>query len=171
MLEPKVRLLIGWFPFKTEAYARAKNILMSKYGKVSEIVNAHIQAMMALPTVHDSNLIRIYELYEKLLTHVLSLEIMGKLNTIEKYVRSTLDKLPQTIRLGKTWWCVATFGCIKIMGREKSYNKNRERKSSNSRRQEFQHTSTKCHKSEVGAMLQYRAQDKWLCGSERSSKT
>ena len=80
---------------------------MSKYGKVSEIVKAHVQAMMALPTVHDSNLIRIYELYEKLLTHVLSLEIMGKLNTIEGYVRSTLDKLPQSlsdlVRLDGVW--------------------------------------------------------------------
>lgn len=76
---------------------------MSKYGKVSEIV----KAMMVLPTVHDSNLIRIYELYEKLLTHVLSLEIMGKLNTIEGYVRSTLDKLPQSlsdlVRLDGVW--------------------------------------------------------------------
>ena len=51
MLEPKVRLLIGWFPFKTEAYARAKNTSTSKYGKVSEVVKAHVQVMMALPIV------------------------------------------------------------------------------------------------------------------------
>ena len=107
MLEPKVRLLIGWFPFKTEAFARAKNTSTSKYGKVSEVVKAHVQVMMALPTVHDSNLIRIYELYEKLLTHVLSLEKMGKLNTIEGYVRSPLDELPQSlsdlVRLDGVW--------------------------------------------------------------------
>ena len=57
-------------------------------------------------------------------------------------------RLPQTYR-----W-------IKKMGREKPCNRNMERKTLNSKRQEFQHTSTKCHKSEMCIMRQYRARDK-----------
>ena len=46
------------------------------------------------------------------------------------------------------------------MGREKSCNKNMERKTINSKRKEFQHTSTKCHKSEMCIMRQYWTRDK-----------
>ena len=107
MLEPKVRLLVDGLPFNTEGYTRAKNILTSRYGKVSEVVNAHVQAIMVLPIVHGSNPIGIHEFYEKLLTHVQSLETIGKLNTIEGYVRSNLVKLPQIrsdlVRLDGEW--------------------------------------------------------------------
>ena len=60
-----------------------------------------------LPIVHGSNLIHIHEFYERLLTHVQSLETIEKLNTIEGYVRNTLDKLPQIrselVRLDGEW--------------------------------------------------------------------
>ena len=46
-----------------------------------EAVNAHVQGIMALLTVQGSNPIRIREFWEKLLTHVQSLETTGKLNT------------------------------------------------------------------------------------------
>ena len=45
MLEPKVRLIVVGLPLNTEGYTRAKNILTSTYGKVSEVVNAHVQAI------------------------------------------------------------------------------------------------------------------------------
>ena len=74
---------------------------------MSEVVNAHVQAIMTLPIVHASNPIRILEFYEKLLTHVQCLETMGKVNTIEGYVRNTLDKLPKIrsdlVRLDGEW--------------------------------------------------------------------
>ena len=95
MLEPKVRLLVDGLPFNTEGYTQAKNILRPRYGKVSEVVNKHVQAIVTLPIVHGSNSIRIHEFYEKLLTHVQSLGTTEKLDTIGEYVRNTLDKLPQ----------------------------------------------------------------------------
>ena len=36
-------------PFTSEGYTRAKNILISKYGKSNEVSNAHIQSIMSLP--------------------------------------------------------------------------------------------------------------------------
>ena len=40
---PKVCLLIDSLPFMSEGYTKAKNILMAKYGKPSEVANAHVQ--------------------------------------------------------------------------------------------------------------------------------
>ena len=94
-------------PFNTDGYTSIKNILTLRYGKIIEFVNAHVQATMTFPIVHDSNPICIYEIYEKLLTHVQSLETVRKLNTIKVYVRNTLDKLPQIrsdlVRLDDEW--------------------------------------------------------------------
>ena len=45
------------------------------------------------------NISRFYEFYEKLPTHVQSLERIGKLNIIKRYVRNTLEKLPDLVRL------------------------------------------------------------------------
>ena len=87
--------MLTGMPFNKESHTQGKNILSSRYGKVSEVVNAHIQATMSLPIVYGSNLISIHKFYEKLLTHVQTLETMGNLNTIEGYVRKKLDKLPQ----------------------------------------------------------------------------
>ena len=73
---------------------------------MSEVVNAHVQAVMALPIVYGSNTQLIHEFYEKLLTHV---ETMGKFNNIDhrRDVRNTLEKLPQIrldlVRLDVQW--------------------------------------------------------------------
>ena len=75
-----------WIVLQHRSYTREKNILTSRYGNVSEAVNAHVQAIMALPIIHGSYPIRIHKFYEKMLTHVQSLETMGKLKTIEGYV-------------------------------------------------------------------------------------
>ena len=107
MLEPKIRLVVDGLHFNTEGYTQVENILTSRYGKMSEAVNTHVQAIMTLQIVHGSNPISIHEFYEKLLTHVQSLETMGKLITIEKYVRNTLDSIPQIrsnlVRLDGEW--------------------------------------------------------------------
>ena len=42
LIIPKVHLLIDSLPFMSEGYTRAKNILLTKYGKPSEVANAHV---------------------------------------------------------------------------------------------------------------------------------
>ena len=69
---------------------------MRKYGKHSEV--AHVQNIMSLPHINNSNPYKIHEFSEKLLSSVQALEIMRKLKEINVYVRLTLDKL-QGIRV------------------------------------------------------------------------
>ena len=46
---PKVRLLIDSLPFTSEGYTRAKNILMTKYEKPTEVANAHVRNNVTPP--------------------------------------------------------------------------------------------------------------------------
>ena len=55
MLNPNVRLSIDSLPFLSERYERAKNILKSKYGKISDVSNVHVQEIMGLPVVNGTN--------------------------------------------------------------------------------------------------------------------
>ena len=93
LLEPKVRSAVDGLPLTSEGYERAKNILKTKYGKESEIVNAYVNNIMALPATHGANPNKISEFYEKLSSNVQALESMGKLQQVGGYVRMTLDKL------------------------------------------------------------------------------
>ena len=93
LVGPKVKTAIDGVPFTTEGYQRAKNILKSKYGQMSEIVNAYVQNIMALPVITGSHPRKIHEFYEKLLFNVQSLETLGKLTEINGYVRTSIDKL------------------------------------------------------------------------------
>ena len=107
LLVPKVRAVIDGLPFNSEGYTRAKNILMTKYGKPSEVANAHIQCIMGLPVITGTNPTGINEFYEKLVTNIPILESMGKEKDIRGYVRLTLDKLPgiraDLVRLDDNW--------------------------------------------------------------------
>ena len=109
MVIPKVRLLIEGLPWNTEGYERAKNILSSKFGKPSELANAHIQNILSLPVIAGKNSVQINEFYEKLMTSVQSLDTIGKLKEINGYVRSTIDKLPgiraDLVRTDSDWHC------------------------------------------------------------------
>ena len=93
LVGPKVKTAIDDVPFTTEGYQRAKNILKSKYGQMSEIVNAYVQNIMALPVITGSHPRKIHEFYEKLLFNVQSLETLGKLTEINGYVRMSIDEL------------------------------------------------------------------------------
>ena len=93
LVGPKVKTAIDGVPFTTEGYQRAKNILKSKYGQMSEIVNAYVQNIMAFPVITGSHPRKIHEFYEKLLFNVQSLETLGKLTEINGYVRMSIDKL------------------------------------------------------------------------------
>ena len=79
LVSPKVRSLIDGPPFTAEGYTRAKNIFVKKYGKHSEVANAHVQNIMSLPHINNSNPYKIHEFSGKLLSSVQALETMGKL--------------------------------------------------------------------------------------------
>ena len=66
---------------------------MAKYGKPSEVANAHVQSIMSLAQINNANPQKIYELSEKLLCSVQALDTMGKIKEMNGYVIVTLDKL------------------------------------------------------------------------------
>ena len=90
---PSVRANIDALPLTSEGYERAKQILKSKYGKPSEVVNAYVQNIMSLPHIRGTNPNKIHEFYAKLSSSVQALEALGKLKTVSGYTRLTLDKL------------------------------------------------------------------------------
>ena len=58
------------------------------------LTNTHVHEIMGLPVVKGTNPKIIHEFYSKLVIHVQALETMRKLNTINWYVRTVLDRLP-----------------------------------------------------------------------------
>lgn len=95
-MDPKVRSIIDALPFNSEGYLRARNILTIKYGKESEIINAHftkITSIPVLPVIQGANPNKRFEFYETLLPNLQALETMGKIREVNGYVRMTLDKL------------------------------------------------------------------------------
>lgn len=93
LLGPKVRQSVKRLPFSTEGYEQAKNILSTKYGKTSEIVNAYVQNLLGLPVISGSNTLTIHQFYEKLSFNVQALDTHGKLREVNGYVRMCIDKL------------------------------------------------------------------------------
>ena len=102
LLVPRNRAAIDRLPFNSEGYTRAKNILMTKYVKPREVANAHIQYIMGLSVITESNPTTINEFYQKLVTNIQTLESMGKKKDTRGCVRLTLDKL-QGIRSDDIW--------------------------------------------------------------------
>ena len=82
LLLPKVRANIEGLPFTTEGYERAKQILKSTYGKSSEIINAYVQNVTALPVIKGGSPSKIHDFYGKLVISVQALEPMRKLGEI-----------------------------------------------------------------------------------------
>lgn len=107
LLVPSVRASVDGLPFTTEGYERAKHILKTKYGKPSEVANAHMQCIIGLSTIHSVDPAKIHEFHEKLTSHIQVLETMGKVKEIGGFVRATLDKLPDIradlVRLDDDW--------------------------------------------------------------------
>ena len=85
--------MIDGLPFTSEDYSRAKSILARKYRNPSEVANAHIHSIMALPTINNTNPYKIHDLYENLIAHINTLDTMVKLKEIKGYMRFPLDKL------------------------------------------------------------------------------
>ena len=94
LVEPRVRKGIDGLPFSPEGYERTKNILKANYGKTSEIINAYVENILALPTISGTNAAKIHDFYEKLLYNVQSLETLGKTSDCLALVRGVLNKLP-----------------------------------------------------------------------------
>ena len=67
--------------------------MKNKYGNTTEIVNAYVQNIMALPVINGTQPWKIHDFYEKLLFNVQALETLGKLTEINGYVRMSIDKL------------------------------------------------------------------------------
>ena len=61
LLGPKVKTSVEALPFTAEGYNRAKSILLSNYGKESEITKAYVKEIMALPVITSANPRRISE--------------------------------------------------------------------------------------------------------------
>ena len=93
LLEPKVRADIDGLPLTIEGYERAKNILKEEYGKISEIINAHVNNILELPTVTNADPKKVNNFYKTLLFNVHSLETLGKIERVNGMTRSVLDKL------------------------------------------------------------------------------
>ena len=93
LLEPRNKTAIDGLPFSTDGYERAKNILKTKYGKTSEVINAYVQNIMSLPAITGPNPAKIHDFYEKLSSNVQALETLGKVREINGYVRMSIDKL------------------------------------------------------------------------------
>eukprot|EP00795_Rhopilema_esculentum_P000506 gene506-10185_t len=106
-IEPKVRINIENLIHNGEGYERAKQILKSKYGRPSEVINAHVQCIIELPVIRGSNPHKIHDFFNKLLPSVQALESLGRLKSISGYTRLTLDKLEgiraDLVRLDDQW--------------------------------------------------------------------
>lgn len=76
LVNAKVRATIDGLPFSTEGYQRAKNILTTKYGNKSEIVNAYVQNIMNLRIVSGTSPAKIHNFYDNLVYNVQSLETL-----------------------------------------------------------------------------------------------
>ena len=94
MVIPKVRLLMDGLPWNTEGYEQVKNVLSQKSGKSIELANTHIHYILLIIVIAGANPDRIKEFYENLMTSVQSLNTMRKLKQINRYVQTTIDKLP-----------------------------------------------------------------------------
>ena len=107
LLVPRVGAIIEGSPFNSEGYTQTNNILMTKYAKPREVANAHIQCIMGLSVITETNPTRINEFYEKLVTTIQTLECMGKKKDIRGYAGLTLATLPgirsDLVRLDDNW--------------------------------------------------------------------
>ena len=85
-------------PFTKDGFERTKNSLKSKNGKQSEVINDYVQNIMSLPAVHGSQPAKVHAFYEKPVSSVQYLHILGML----KYVRMAIGKL-EKIRGDLVW--------------------------------------------------------------------
>ena len=93
LLVSKVRSMVYKLSPDSRGYEKTKNMLLQRYDNTLEVVNAHVQQIMALPIVHGTSRVKIHEFYDNLLVHVQALDTLGKLEQVRGKVRMILDKL------------------------------------------------------------------------------
>ena len=93
LLVLKVRNLIDGLPFTPEGYQKAKDLLVQRYGKTSEVVGTYVQNILELLSIKERDVRKIHEFYEILLFNVESLRTLESLNKLDAAVRFTFDKL------------------------------------------------------------------------------
>ena len=107
LLGPKVKTTVEALPFTAEGYNRAKSLLLSNYGKESEVTKAYVKEIMALPVITSANPKKISEFSETLTYCVQALETLNKLTEVNGNVPMTLDKLPairgDLVRMDPEW--------------------------------------------------------------------
>ena len=94
LLGPKVKTTLEALSFTAEDFNRAKSLLLSNYGKESEVTKAYVEEIMALPVITSTNPKKISEFSDTLTYCVKVLETLNKLNKVNGNVPMTLDKLP-----------------------------------------------------------------------------
>ncbi|KAK3751387.1 hypothetical protein QZH41_002580 [Actinostola sp. cb2023] len=92
LVEPRVGQAIDALPLTMEGYERAKNILKSKYGKTSEIINVYVENIMALPVINGTNPGKIHQFYQTLNFNVQSLETLGKTRECWSMLKSSDER-------------------------------------------------------------------------------
>ena len=93
LVEPHGKKGIDGLPFSPEGYERAKNILKANYGKTSEIFNAYVENILALPSISGTNAVKIHDFHQKLLYNVQTLEMLRKISECLALVQGVLNKL------------------------------------------------------------------------------
>ena len=91
LISPDIKVIID----------QRKNILISKYGKPSEVANIHIQNIMSLPHINSLNLYKIHEFTEKLLGKVQALETTGTIKEVNGISR---DRNSQRFSWNRNPW-------------------------------------------------------------------
>lgn len=72
---------------------KEQKTIKEEYGKISEIINTHVNNILELPTVTNADPKQVNDFYKTLLFNVQSLETLGKIERINGMTRSVLDKL------------------------------------------------------------------------------
>ena len=92
-VDPKVRKSIDGLPFTAEGYKKAKDILIERFGNISEVVKAYVKDILELRNISGNHPRKIHQFYDRLVHDVQSLETMGKLSEVNGNVSLTIDKL------------------------------------------------------------------------------
>ena len=106
-LDNRIKRQVDGLPFTSEGYNRSKSILKAKYGKDSEVIKAYTKQSFDLTVIPNGNAKKIHEFSGKLNFAVQSLQTMNKLEQVNGYVNTTLDKLPairrDLVTVDSTW--------------------------------------------------------------------
>ena len=82
-------------------------VFLAKYGKDSDVIKAYTKQIFDLPVIPNGNAKKIHEFSDKLNFAVQSLQTMNKLEQVNGYVNTTLDKLPairrDLVTVDSTW--------------------------------------------------------------------